>query len=449
MSDVFPTQHCSTTNKIIPHQLVSKPLVVGIAMVLASATQATTFTVTNTNDAGVGSLRQAVIDANNSTGADNIIFDPNLNSSTITLTTGEIEVADDLTISGPIDGYAGSIILDGNNTSRHFNISVDPVPLTLENLTLTQGYGLKSGGSVRGGLLTLNDTVVSKNRVMPVDSGFLLGPISYGGGLAARSITLNRSTVSSNSIIGGILSDGGGLSAFTVILNESTVSGNSASFGGGLSASKLTLKQSTISGNTAINSGGGIKASGLGFVRLIQSTITDNTSNRGAGGLQFDNSGSNSSLSTISLINTILADNHGPEGNFHIRLFPGRNLPTVNARNSVFGDNRSEIKDIRANNIFSNTPELGPLQFNSGFTQTHLPSATSPVLDAGDNADTSATVDQRGLMRIFNGIVDIGAVERQPIPIRPIPVFSVPGLLALIASLTVLAGWRQRSQKSP
>ena len=117
-------------------------------MVLASATQATTFTVTNTNDAGVGSLRQAVIDANSSAGADNIIFDSSLNSSTITLTTGEIEVADELTISGPIAGYAGSITLDGNNTSRHFRISVDsPVPLTLENLTLTQGYGLRSGGS--------------------------------------------------------------------------------------------------------------------------------------------------------------------------------------------------------------------------------------------------------------------------------------------------------------
>ncbi len=163
MSNVFPKQHCSTTNKIIPHQLVSKPLVVGIAMVLASATQATTFTVTNANDAGIGSLRQAVIDANSSAGADNIIFDSSLNSSTITLTTGEIEVADDLTISGPIAGYPGSITLDGNNASRHFNISGDSVPLTLENLTLTQGYGSGSGGSLRGGSLTLNDTVVSNN----------------------------------------------------------------------------------------------------------------------------------------------------------------------------------------------------------------------------------------------------------------------------------------------
>lgn len=33
-----------------------------------------TFTVTNTDDSGAGSLRQAIIDANNNAGADSIVF---------------------------------------------------------------------------------------------------------------------------------------------------------------------------------------------------------------------------------------------------------------------------------------------------------------------------------------------------------------------------------------
>jgi hypothetical protein len=38
-----------------------------------------TFTVTNTNDSGAGSLRQAVLDANAAAGADTIVFDASFN----------------------------------------------------------------------------------------------------------------------------------------------------------------------------------------------------------------------------------------------------------------------------------------------------------------------------------------------------------------------------------
>ena len=42
-----------------------------------------------------------------------------------------------------------------------------------------------------------------------------------------------------------------------------------------------------------------------------------------------------------------------------------------------------------------------------------LPQAGSPVIDAGSNAliPTGISTDQRGYARIFNGTVDIGAVE--------------------------------------
>src|SRR5262249_15471279 len=70
-----------------------------------------TFMVTNTADTGAGSLRQAIISANNSFGADTINFDPMIFSagSTINLSNandfaGQLDgytVNDSLTINGP------------------------------------------------------------------------------------------------------------------------------------------------------------------------------------------------------------------------------------------------------------------------------------------------------------------------------------------------------------
>ena len=45
-----------------------------LGLCLASAAGAATFTVTNTNDTGPGSFRQAIVDANDNAGADTIAF---------------------------------------------------------------------------------------------------------------------------------------------------------------------------------------------------------------------------------------------------------------------------------------------------------------------------------------------------------------------------------------
>src|SRR4051812_30828172 len=59
-----------------------------------------TFTVTDLGDAGPGTLRQAVLDANAQSGADTIDFQAGL-SGTITLTSGQLDLTDDVTITGP------------------------------------------------------------------------------------------------------------------------------------------------------------------------------------------------------------------------------------------------------------------------------------------------------------------------------------------------------------
>ena len=60
---------------------------------------------------------------------------------------------------------------------------------------------------------------------------------------------------------------------------------------------------------------------------------------------------------------------------------------------------------------------LAPLGDYGGPTQTLALLAGSPALDHGSNAlatTAGLTTDQRGLARVFNGTVDIGAYEAQP-----------------------------------
>src|SRR4051812_47730299 len=71
-------------------------------------------TVGTLDDAGTGSLRQAVLDANAHAGADTIKFILPL-SGVITLTSGELLVTDTLTVLG-----GNKITISGDNAGRIF-----------------------------------------------------------------------------------------------------------------------------------------------------------------------------------------------------------------------------------------------------------------------------------------------------------------------------------------
>lgn len=87
-------------------------LVAGVVTALlapASPARAATFTVTNNNDTGPGSLRQAVADANAAAGPDTIDFAV---TGTITLGSSLPPVTQALTITGP--GSANLTISGGD-----------------------------------------------------------------------------------------------------------------------------------------------------------------------------------------------------------------------------------------------------------------------------------------------------------------------------------------------
>ena len=135
-------------------------------------TQAATVTVTNTNDSGPGSLRQALADAND---GDTITFAV---SGTITLTSGGLPVTKNLTISGP---GADQLSIDGNQALLVFGIFPDKTAaisgLTVRNgqigiwneqATASINNCVISGHSVEGllnhaGTLAVSNCVVSGN----------------------------------------------------------------------------------------------------------------------------------------------------------------------------------------------------------------------------------------------------------------------------------------------
>src|SRR5678816_4848409 len=67
--------------------------------------------------------------------------------------------------------------------------------------------------------------------------------------------------------------------------------------------------------------------------------------------------------------------------------------------------------------LINTDPLLGPLQNNGGPTFTHELLKGSPAINAGDPKFTPPPfADQRGYQRVYNGRIDIGSLEVQPVP---------------------------------
>jgi hypothetical protein len=359
--------------------------------------------VTTNADSGAGSLRQAIADACDGS---TISFDMSQVVSPITLTTGELAIAKNLTIAGPAANQL-TVMRSAAVSMPNFRIfDITSGTVSISGLTISNGNASLGGGIYNQGTLTLTSCTISGNSVN--------GSNTSGGGIANGTtsgtaiLTITNSTISGNAADGGNNSGGGiinttGSGTATLTITNSTISGNSVNavngFGGGIynsalgGTATLTVTNSTMSGNSASNAGGGIYIAGSGTV-------------------------------TAKLSNTIVAGNTKSNGTTPDDI-QGTTVDPSSSFNLVGTGGSGGLTNANNNQVGVANARLAALANNGGPTQTMALLAGSPALDGGSNTianDAGLTTDQRGLgfARIVDAAdadttdtVDIGAFEAQ------------------------------------
>jgi parallel beta-helix repeat protein len=421
-------------------------------------------TVTNLNDAGAGSLRQAILDT---PAGGTVDFQPGL-SGTITLTSGELLIDKDLTISGP---GADVLTVSGNNASRVFEVATSTT-VNISGLTIANGFlgvDLAEGaGILNSGTLTITSSVLTGNSVAYSSaSAYVFGGAIYNSG----DLTVSGSTLSDNhasagtSTFGGVASaQGGGIySSGTLNVAGSLLSGNYTSAthsefanvfseGGAIYNlySALIVTSSTVTGSSgtgsvyndqgtvtvtgstfSANPGGGILCGpSSGGVSVTSSTISGNT------GFGID------AMNLVTVTSSTISGNTGAglyvaAGPLVVRntIVAGNTSATGSAADvsgSLTSQGHNLIGDGDGGSGYAATdlvgsadnlidPKLGPLADNGGPTQTRALLSGSPAIAAGDPTNAPAT-DQRGpgYARTVGGTIDIGAFEVQTTQVFPV-----------------------------
>jgi hypothetical protein len=406
-------------------------------------------TVTNLNDSGPGSLRQAILDAESLGGNQTITFAQGV-TGILSLATPLPSLNTNIDLEGPGAPSLTVKPMSGLHIAM-FDIN-NSATVTIAGLTVSGGEAPNGGGIFNeNGTVTVSNCVISGNTA---SAGLTtIGVLASGGGIFNKNGTV---TVSNCLISGNTASAGGGIAnSGTMTLSGSTVTGNSVagtindgfingipnpfahyspSAGGGIyNNGVLTIVNSTIAGNIAGGgSGGGIDnefsnaATGFfpGTVTVINSTVADNSASSyffqplrptnsifpaNGGGIM--NKGGK-----VVLHNTVIARNTlTPVPGAGVGTGPdvygavgsqGYNLVGDGTGSSGFGAAGDQVGSAAA----PINPLLSPLEQNGGPIPTLALLPGSPAIDRGDNTGAPAT-DERGAPRIVNGTIDIGAVE--------------------------------------
>ncbi len=353
-----------------------------IVSVNALPAAAATLKVTNCNDSGPGSLRQAVASAHS--GA-RIKVAPRT-CSTITLAS-TINIATSVALAG---SRFHPVAITGDITSRLFTIPAN-VSVTVSRLTISTQKSLSDGGGIsNAGMLTVTNSTLSGD----------LARLGGGAILNAGTLMVTNSTLSNDEGYGG---GGGAISnSGTATIVDSTLSENLSRQGlpcgcqtGGAIASDgtLTIINSTLSGNAVDGHGGAI--AGSGSISVSNSTIAGNT----AYPYIFFTSNTGGIYGQANVTATVLANNSGGDCS------------------SVLTDGGFNIDDDGSCGFsspsVSDSPTLdktlGPLENNGGPTQTIALLPGNPAIDYVTPSADCPRTDQRGVAR--KAPCDIGAFD--------------------------------------
>lgn len=214
-----------------------------------SGTGIDAFIVSNNNDAGTGSLRQALEDVNGVGGSQTIQFNT---TGTINLLSNLPMISVNVNIVGP--GASQMTIrrdISAFNT-RIFTIAPGAT-VSISGLSMSHGDEQIGAGILNNGHLTVTNCVISQNNA---------GNFSGGGIYNTGTLLLNNSTISNNMALqgGGIFNDGS-MKLLNTVLNS-----NSTTMLGRNSerkiAQQLAEKQSKKSGQITASKDGIITGSG-------------------------------------------------------------------------------------------------------------------------------------------------------------------------------------------
>lgn len=353
-------------------------LLAGIVVAAAFATPAlaANFVVTNTNDSGAGSFREAVILANGNAGPDQIVFNAAL-TGVVALGSDLPVITDEVTITGP---GPRNISISGGNARRVLNIAA---PANIHGIRIANGFTDRGAGIQfsSSGLLEVSDCHFDQNTVT-----------NEGGAIVmiAGSLKVVRTTFTTDQAAGSggcIWFGQGGGSPTATITNCTFVNNFASSNGGAIRQFNTTAYTSEVTNctfvvNNAGNAGGAIAVAG-GTMTLRNNLFTANAAGGNPGGHVIVTGGSLTSLG------------HNLFGNLN-----GSNL--VPDPTDKFGVIGNEL----------NTGVLIAFPFNNGgLTDTTPLLATSIAIDGG-TATGAPVGDQRDFPRV-GCAPDVGAFEVQ------------------------------------
>jgi len=401
----------------------------GLALVGLPALQAdaATFTVSNTNDSGAGSLRQAVADASAAGGDDIVVIPAGLGTITL-ISPIEFTGTGLTTVQGNAntvsDPTAGSLLFDSDGSSSY----------VLDGLTMN---GDMAANTRDGDLTIANSTVNVDDQVANTDNGDLtitnstITSGNYGTNTSSGTVTVTDSTITAvdvavDSASGAITITGSAVTGQvgvntrtgTILIADSQVKGT----GQGVDASTATISvvRSSIIGDGP-NTESGVTLN-EGPVIMINSTVTG-FRDVGVGAEQVQ-------LVYATVLNNGTADDEGGAANvealdlttFGSVLTSGVDdcdIDTVTSQGYNFSNDQScgltgtgDVQD-------GGDPGLGSLADNGGPGLTFLPQPSSPLMNAIPTGSCQAggasgiTTDERSLPRPSGAGCEVGAVEVQ------------------------------------
>ncbi|MGB0259396.1 MAG: choice-of-anchor Q domain-containing protein, partial [Coraliomargarita sp.] len=345
--------------------------------------------VSSTANTGAGSLREAVANANN---GDWIVFEfpADAYPATITLDSG-IEVSKNLRISGPRPGQLTISSNDGGGFSL-FTVVGEAV-LTIEQLTLANGYSPDFGGAV-----SVNTGSGLIARYCHFDNN---SADQFGGAIDVfeGSLEVEACLFTNNSVTGSIAVAGGAIATYTIepcsIIN-STFVGNSQQNDGGLGGGAICADNALLSNTTEM--------------QILHCSFKDN----------FDAAEQGSSILSnregmkVRVGNSIFEDTQGRvlnvRGNGAIDSLGG-NVATDRTVTTYVQDLPEGVVLLdQSSDKLSAPARLAGLSDNGGPTNTCALLPGSAALDHAVDLETPLLVDQRGALRagISN---DSGALE--------------------------------------